>query len=83
MLLAISTLLFAVAAETHQLEVIITDALGQWSSKLLLSNVKSSKPEATLEFNGSLTFPCTIRIPSSIHWDSIRYILITKVTYLN
>ena len=72
MLLVLLSLCYAVIAETHQLEVIITDKLGKWPSKLLLSNVKSTRPEAVLEFDGSLNFPCQIRIPSSIHWDSIR-----------
>jgi len=80
------SILGQVDGETHQLEVIISDHLVETKkmdpirSKLVLSNVKSTNPEASLEFDGRVVFPCTVRIPSSIHWDSIRsdkYVLTT------
>jgi len=66
-------LVAVVLGETHQLEAVLTDKLGVTNTKLLLSNVKSTKPEASLEFDGSVSFPCVVRIPASIQWDEIRY----------
>ena len=66
-------LVAVVLGETHTLEAVLTDKLGVTNTKLLLSNVKSTKPEASLEFDGSVSFPCVVRIPASIQWDEIRY----------
>ncbi|CAG5087209.1 Oidioi.mRNA.OKI2018_I69.PAR.g11483.t1.cds [Oikopleura dioica] len=70
--LAVLALSVCVSGETHQLEAVLTDKLGVTNTKLLLSNVKSTKPEASLDFDGSISFPCVVRIPASIQWDEIR-----------
>lgn len=74
-------LVAVVLGETHQLEAVLTDKLGVTNTKLLLSNVKSTKPEASLEFDGSVSFPCVVRIPASIQWDEIRYNFKGKIIF--
>ena len=67
MLLAL--LLTFVQAEIHELEVRLSDNVGQTVSKIRLSNIKSTRAQATIELDQALNFPVRLEMPSSIHWD--------------
>ena len=69
--LFVSLLGFALA-EIHEIEIAFSDKYGDHTSTLKLSNIKSPRAQATLDFQGALNFPVTLKIPSSIHWAQVR-----------
>ena len=69
--LFVSLLGFALA-EIHEIEIAFSDKYGDHTSTLKLSNIKSPRAQATLDFQGALNFPVTLKMPSSIHWDQVR-----------
>ena len=70
-------LLLAVAqAEIHELEIRLTDNVGETASKIRLSNIKSTRAQATLELDGAFNFPVRLEMPSSINWEHVRYVLV-------
>jgi len=69
--LFLSLLGFALA-EIHEIEIAFSDKYGDHTSTLKLSNIKSPRAQATLDFQGALNFPVTLKMPSSIHWDQVR-----------
>ena len=79
-LLSLLHLVVAVFAEVHEIEVKFRDNFGESVSKLIVSNIKSSKAEAAFELHGTVNYPVTIQMPSSIHWDQIRYVYFIKDT---
>ena len=82
MLLAL--LLTFVQAEVHELEVRLSDNVGQTVSKIRLSNIKSTRAQATIELDQALNFPVRLEMPSSIHWDDkSRYCFFSRVKCLN
>ena len=67
-------LLLAVAqAEIHELEIRLTDNVGETASKIRLSNIKSTRAQATLELDGAFNFPVRLEMPSSINWERVRF----------
>ena len=70
-------LLLAVAqAEIHELEIRLTDNVGETASKIRLSNIKSTRAQATIELDGAFNFPVRLEMPSSINWEHVRFVFI-------
>ena len=68
----LTLLLSFVSAEIHELEVRLRDNVGATTSKMRLSNIKSTRAQATLELDQVINFPVRLEIPSSINWDQVR-----------
>ena len=67
-------LLTLVCAEVNNIKFQIISNSGRTeNANLLLSNVKSQKPEAELEFEESIEFPCKLIMPSSAYTLVLNY----------